>query len=357
MKKLNLAIIGQGRSGKDIHGKYYISDKNEYFNVKYVVEADERRRRISKTRYEGCEVLSDYKELFDKSDIDLVVNASFSNMHFEITKNLLENGFNVLCEKPFVRDRYECDVLTNLAKEKGVTLAVFQQTFYAPFYRDALRVIKEKEIGDVLQVSIRYNTFARRWDWQTLQKKMAGNAFNTGPHPFGMALGFLDFDDEWRVAFSRLRHTPMSSGDSDDYCKVILTAPGKPVVDVEINNTDAFSGYNLKIQGSRGTFRCSTTNYEVKYIVDGENPERPVIEGILQDENGNPKYCGENLAAHLLSGKYDGTAFDVGTAEFYKDLYFKLSEGRETYVTLDMARKIVSLIERLYADSPMPVKY
>ena len=51
MKKLNLAIIGQGRSGKDIHGKYYISDKNEYFNVKYVVEADERRRRISKTKY------------------------------------------------------------------------------------------------------------------------------------------------------------------------------------------------------------------------------------------------------------------------------------------------------------------
>ena len=128
-------------------------------------------------------------------------------------------------------------------------------------------------------------------------------------------------------------------------------------MDVEINNTDAFSGYNLKIQGSRGTFKCSTTNYEVKYIVDGENPERPVIEGILQDENGNPKYCGENLAAHLLSGKYDGTAFDVGTAEFYKDLYFKLSEGRETYVTLDMVRKIVNLIERLYAGSYMPVKY
>ena len=48
MKKLNLAIIGQGRSGKDIHGVYYISEKNQYYTVKYVVEADERRREISK---------------------------------------------------------------------------------------------------------------------------------------------------------------------------------------------------------------------------------------------------------------------------------------------------------------------
>lgn len=29
-KKLNLAIIGQGRSGKDIHGAYYISERNKY---------------------------------------------------------------------------------------------------------------------------------------------------------------------------------------------------------------------------------------------------------------------------------------------------------------------------------------
>ena len=357
MKRLNLAIIGQGRSGKDIHGKYYLSESNVYYKVKYVVEKDVRRREISKKRYEGCEVLSDYKELYEKTDIDLVVNATFSYMHFEITRDLIEHGFNVLCEKPFVRNCYECDVLTNLAKEKGVVLAVFQQTFYAPFYRDALRVIKEKQIGEPLQVSIRYNLFARRWDWQTLQKKMGGNAFNTGPHPLGMALGFLGFDKYWKVAFSRLKHTPMSSGDADDYCKVILTAPQKPVVDVEINNTDAFPGYTIKIQGTRGTFKCSTAAYEMKYIVDGENPERKAEEGFLEDEDGNPKYCGENLVSHSLSGEYEGTAFDIGTEKFYEDLYYKITEGREMYVTLETIRHVVSLIGQLYADNPMPVKY
>ena len=67
MKKLNLAIIGQGRSGKDIHGKYYVSDKNVYYNIKYVVELDEHRREVAKEMYPGCEVLSDYKELYTKT--------------------------------------------------------------------------------------------------------------------------------------------------------------------------------------------------------------------------------------------------------------------------------------------------
>ena len=82
MKKLNIAIIGQGRSGKDIHGVYYLSERNVYYNVKYVVDYDERRRRISEERYPGCVTFADYRELLDKKDIDLVVNASFSDDHF-----------------------------------------------------------------------------------------------------------------------------------------------------------------------------------------------------------------------------------------------------------------------------------
>ena len=54
MKKLNLAIIGQGRSGKDIHGKYYRSGDNQYYNVKYVVDADEFRRGVAEEIYPGC---------------------------------------------------------------------------------------------------------------------------------------------------------------------------------------------------------------------------------------------------------------------------------------------------------------
>ena len=117
MKKLNIAIIGQGRSGRDIHGRYYKSDKNDRYTVKYVVELDPARRDLALSEYPSCEVFEDYSSLYSKNDIDLVVNASFSKDHYRITKDLLEHNFNVLCEKPFARSRYECDTLIKLAKE------------------------------------------------------------------------------------------------------------------------------------------------------------------------------------------------------------------------------------------------
>ena len=120
MKKLNLAIIGQGRSGKNIHGKYYRSADNVYFNVKYVVDADAFRRDVALKIYPGCQVLSDYRELFEIDDIDLVVNSTYSEMHYAITKDLLLHGKNVLVEKPFSRSRYECDELIKIAE--NVTL-------------------------------------------------------------------------------------------------------------------------------------------------------------------------------------------------------------------------------------------
>ena len=356
MKKLNIAIIGQGRSGKKIHGKYYLSAENEYYNVKYVVDADEFRRKVSEELYEGCRTFADYKELYNIDDIDLVVNASYSEMHYPITKDLLLHGFNVLVEKPFGRSRYECDELMKIAEEKGVTLAVFQQTFLAPFYGFAYDLIKSGKIGDVKQVSIRYNGFSRRWDWQTLQKKCAGSTYNTGPHPIGMALGFLDFDSEARVIYSKL-DTALTSGDADDYAKILITAPNKPLVDIEISAMDAYSDYTLKLQGTKGTFKCTTDSYKMTYICDGENPERPVEETFLKDENGEPIYCSEKLIKHVEEDKFNGTAFDTGTSEFYKQLYFKLTDGTPMTVTPEMAAMVISVIERVHAENPLPLKY
>lgn len=356
MRKLNLAIIGQGRSGKSIHGEYYISSRNQYYNVKYVVDTDAIRRNISLDRYPGCTVFADYHELYNLEDIDLVVNATYSETHYSITKDLLLHGFNVLVEKPFARSRYECDELINLAKEKGVVLAVFQQTFLAPFYLFAKELAESGKLGEILQVSVRYNNLSRRWDWQTLQKKCAGGAYNTGPHPIGIALGLMDFDENIRIAYSKLA-TALTSGDGDDYAKIILSCPGKPVSDIEINATDAYSDYNLKLQGTRGTFKCTPTAYEMTYIVDGENPDRPVQETFLEDENHNPIYCSESLIKHTEKGTFDGTAFDIGTASLYEQLYFAITEAKPMTVTPEMAAQVINVIETVHAQNPLPVKF
>ena len=356
MKKLNVAIIGQGRSGRDIHGGYFLRDDNKYYNVKYVVEASEQRRQIALERHPGCTVFADYTELYGIEDIDLVVNATYSEMHAPITKDLLLHGFNVLVEKPFARTHYECDELIKLAQDKGLVLAVFQQTFLAPFYLFAKELAASGKLGEIKQIKLRYNSFSRRWDWQTLQKKCAGNTYNTGPHPIGIALGLMDFDPNIRVAYSKLENV-LSSGDADDSSKIILDAPGKPFADIEMVANDAYSPYNLKLQGTLGTFQCTTTEYQMTYLVPSENPEQPVQEEYIHDGSHNPVYCREALIKHEEEGKFNGTAFDTGTASLYEQLYYKLTEGRPMTVTPYMAREVIRVIETVHAQNPLPVKF
>ena len=71
MRKLRVAGIGQGRSGSEIHGAYFLSKNNDNVEVVYVVDELEIRRERAQKVY-SCPKLSDYRELFDKKEeIDL----------------------------------------------------------------------------------------------------------------------------------------------------------------------------------------------------------------------------------------------------------------------------------------------
>jgi hypothetical protein len=171
-----------------------------------------------------------------------------------------------------------------------------------------------------------------------------------------MALGFLDFDKEARVVYSKL-DLALTSGDADDYSKILITAPGKPLVDIEISAIDAYPGYTLKLQGTRGTLKVKTNEYEMTYIVDGENPEMPVIETFLKNEEGKPMYCKETLNKHVEEGGFGGSAFDVGTATLYEQLYYKLTENRPMDVTPEIAADIIRIIAQAHAENPLEVQY
>ena len=52
---LRVAIIGQGRSGRDIHGAYFRSEANTRYKVVAVVDELENRRARAAEEY-GCPV-------------------------------------------------------------------------------------------------------------------------------------------------------------------------------------------------------------------------------------------------------------------------------------------------------------
>ena len=222
-KKLNVAIIGQGRSGKDIHGAYFETEKaKELYNIVAVVDFDEKRRERAKEVF-GCDVYASHTDLYGRDDIDLVVNATYSHYHCPVAIDLLNHGFNVLSEKPFSKYALDCEKMIAAAKENNAMLTIFQNSRFAPYFVRMKEIIASGVLGEIHHVYINFSGFARRWDWQCINKYYGGCLLNTGPHPMDQALDLLGTDDMPNV-FSVLKKNN-SAGDAEDYAKILMTAP------------------------------------------------------------------------------------------------------------------------------------
>lgn len=352
MKQINVAILGQGRSGRNIHGKFFLSAP-EMFKVVAVVDPLEDRRERAVKEY-GCDVYSDYRCLFDRKDIDLIVNATPSHLHVPITLDILKHGFNVLCEKPLARRASEVDSLIEEAEKSGSVFAIFQQSRYAPYFQQVRKIINSGVLGRIIQISIQFNGFMRRWDWQTVQEYNAGSLLNTGPHPMDQALQLFGTDIMPKVTCIMDRANTF--GDAEDYVKVILQAPGRPTIDLEVSSCCAYPSFTYNVQATCGGLKGSMDHIDWKYFKPEEAPQQHLIRTPLVDENNMPCYCSETLKWYeeswdLPKGQKD--LFDTTSGAFYKMLYNTLTTGAPLEITPQEVRQQIAVIEECHRQNPL----
>lgn len=344
-QQLRIAIIGQGRSGKNIHADTLNRLKDKYVIVA-VADPMEDRRRQAEMDYH-CETYADYQEMICRDDLDLIVNTLPSHLHYPVSLELLQAGHNVLCEKPLARSAAEIDQLITATKETGKQLYAFQQSRFLPAYQQIQNIIQSGVIGRVVQVDISYNNFARRWDWQTLREFNGGNLYNTGPHPVDQALRFIDVENMPEVLCAMDRAN--TAGDAEDYVKLILRAPGRPVVDVEISSCSAYPNPNYNIQGTLGGIKGTFEHLEWKYYKPSENKMHELVREPLVDEKGNPAYCSEELKWYEHTWEYsdpDGlNQFDHMCKEYYIRLHNMLTGGEPLGITLEQVRQQMAVME------------
>jgi predicted dehydrogenase len=332
MGKLNVAIIGYGRSGRDIHTRL-LKMLPDLFEISAYVEGDAERREMI-GREMGKPVYPDYTALSSLAGIDLVVNASFSQEHARISKDLMKKGFNVVSEKPAARDAEEFQTVLDAVKETGKKYYVFQQYRFAPGFVKLRELIASGVLGRIVAVNIQADNFARRWDWQTVHENTAGVLLNNGPHYVDWALALMGYpaDIEVFAVMDRANY----AGNGEDYAKLILRAPGAPAVDLELSACNAYPGSLFLVQGTQGTLKGNETSLTWKYFKPAETPALKLDTRPLRNEKGEPVYCREKLNFYEESWnadtkdrnphEYDFT--EKGLA-YYRALHANFSESAD----------------------------
>jgi predicted dehydrogenase len=350
LKQIRVAILGQGRSGRDIHGSH-LSKDTERFRIVAVADALEERRARAAAEF-GCDTVADHRPLLERDDIDLVVNAAPSRFHVPLSLEFLEAGFNVVCDKPLASRVADVDRLIAASKAKGKLLAIFQQSRYSPAFVQLRRVIDSGVLGKIVQVSITFSGFSRRYDWQTLTAEMGGNLLNTGPHPLDQALQLFGTDQMPQVTCF-MRRT-ITLGDADDHVLLILSGQDRPLLNLEISSCCKYPSPTYTVYGTQGGLCGDTGRLEWQYFDPKTAPTRQLITAPIQKADGTPAYCSDSLEWQREEWKApEGRGlFDTMSAAFYTMLHRSLTEGAPLEITPQQVRQQIAVIEEAQRQNP-----
>lgn len=155
MKIITAIIVGFGDRG-NVYGNYAITDPDK-FKVVGVVDLNPFKLQLAKEKYH----LSDnmlFTSLEDclksKPKVDLFINATMDQDHYQVVKAILSNGYDLLTEKPIVENKEKLLEIASLAKEHHSKVFVCHVLRYTPFYKTIKQMILDNKIGKIISIDM-----------------------------------------------------------------------------------------------------------------------------------------------------------------------------------------------------------
>src|SRR5712691_5072174 len=122
LMRLKIAVVGAGSMGMN-HLRVLRDMSEEQVQIVGIAETNEANLRSAVSRFH-VPGYSDYREMVEKARPDLVAVVVPTHLHFEVAQYVLDLGINVLIEKPMTSTVEEALALIQLARVRGVKLAV-----------------------------------------------------------------------------------------------------------------------------------------------------------------------------------------------------------------------------------------
>lgn len=155
MKQIRAVIIGYGDRGS-IYSSYSLINPDR-LKIVGVVDKNLHRLNLAKERLGlNDDVLFDdiSKCLSSDLDVDLYINSTMDQFHYEILKQVVTTGKSVLTEKPIVNNKAELLEIEDLANKYHTQVFVGHVLRYTPFYRKIKELILNGEIGDICSMEL-----------------------------------------------------------------------------------------------------------------------------------------------------------------------------------------------------------
>ncbi len=180
-ERLRIGFIGPGGRGFGAHVKKLctLHGEGRLIDLVGVAEVYEEQRNkvadyIKKETGTDPGRYVDYRDMFEKENLDAVCIATPDHWHHLQTIDSLKAGLNVYCEKPMTKTVEEAFNVEKVWKETGKVMQVGVQSTSLAVWDEVRGLLQQGKLGKVLGFQTEYfrNSDMGQWRYYKLDKKM-----------------------------------------------------------------------------------------------------------------------------------------------------------------------------------------
>lgn len=353
MSKLKFAIIGCGRISHkhiealannieeaelvavcDIVAEKMDKDVEEYYEHieenKRIDSEDEYIEEIAATK-EEVKKYTDYKEMLEKEDIDVISICTESGYHANYAIDCLNAGKHVLVEKPMALSSADADEMIRLAKEKKLKLGVCHQNRFNPPIQKLRRAIEEGRFGKIINGTARIlwnrnDDYYKQAPWRGTKELDGGTLMNQCIHNIDLLQWMMGSEVE-RVHAER--DTFLRDIEMEDFGAILIRFKNGSIGIVE------------------GSACVYPKNLEETLSIFGEKGT-VVIGGLAVNEIKTWQFEDErDYDKEDKSTKVD-SVYGKGHTPLYKDFIDAINEDGEPLINGEEGKKALEIILKAY---------
>jgi len=337
---LRVGIAGYGIVGKTRHR---VLNQHQAFDV---VAISDINFKENPTDLDNINAYSDYKDLINKEDLDVLFVSVPNKLASEATLIALKKGLHVFCEKPPARSLEELYPIRDFLQENTDLKLMygFNHRFHASII-DAISIIRDGSLGKVVNLRGVYgksNMISfNQTDWRTKRSESGGGIL------LDQGIHMLDLMRYFAGDFTSV-HSFISNSfwnfDVEDNAYVMMKSDNGIVAQLMSSATQWQHTFNLNVTLEKGSLvlgglRTSSKSYgEETLTIISSDPEKLNTESQVEERS------------------YDeDISWDEEIKCFANVL---LNSDKIENGSIDEALKIMELIEKIYkADPEWRAKY
>ena len=298
-KKLRVANIGMKFGMSHVEGAMSYGAE-----IAAICDSNAENLRFAGERYGIPEDrwFTDYADLLNRDDIDIVTVAIPDQLHVKVSCDFLRAGKNVLCEKPLALTREDIEKMIKVADESGAKFMVGQICRFTPAFEKAKELIESGTIGELYFVESEYAHDYMKLcdDWRADPNRHG--VIGGGCHAVDL-LRWLAGDPQEVFAYGTHRLLPQVPYDDATIAimKFSDNLAGKVFV-----STGCKRDYTMRtvIYGTKGTIICDNTSPAMTlFTVDDEQVTKEAQTIEIEVNNHNAAREFEVFADAILNDK------------------------------------------------------